>query len=200
MNSFPFLGVNQTGFSPIFLLIGILVLGLVGGGVYYWNQSKNSPSSETIQKQLPPTHTQSPDPTANWKAYTNNQLNFSFEYPPTWIIAPPGEGCCVTIYSNGATYPDKYLMVEADYGIKNQCEADKSYSREWKLREEQGNINNTPVTIFQGESNYQGILYDRKYLIIPTSQYCLRVDTFTKDDPATRAILDQILGTFEISS
>lgn len=77
----------QKGQILIFLLVGILVIG-VAGGAFYLGRS-------TIQKPLPTpsTASQTPQPnptpseeTANWKTYTNNQLHYSIKYPNDQFI------------------------------------------------------------------------------------------------------------------
>ncbi len=89
--------MKQTGFAPILILVGILVITLVGGGAYYFGSQK-----PPVQPQNPivissPTPTTSPTDasgvpngtaeTANWKTYTNNKYQFSFKYPPVWTYA-----------------------------------------------------------------------------------------------------------------
>lgn len=106
----------QKGFAPLLLLIGILIIGVVIGGVYYFKPSifspitKNSPRACTQEaKQCPDgssvgrtgpncefspcpktTTFSTPDEIANWKTYTNTKHNFSFKYPPDWETQPFG--------------------------------------------------------------------------------------------------------------
>lgn len=68
----------QKGFAPIYILIGILILGIIGGGAYYFGKSQVARSQPTQ-----PTITPSPipDETVNWKTYTNLQYGYSVKYP-----------------------------------------------------------------------------------------------------------------------
>lgn len=66
------------------LLLGDLALIFAAGmGYFYWQtqQLKQYPAP-TIQHPQPKPPTQSPDLTANWKTYLNNDYNFSLKYPP----------------------------------------------------------------------------------------------------------------------
>ncbi len=75
--------------SPIFtialimLLIGILSLA----GYFIWTKYLGGGKPETTPTPIAViTPTTTPDPTMDWKIYTNMVENFSFRYPPTWII------------------------------------------------------------------------------------------------------------------
>ena len=74
---------------PKFAFLGIVfvVLLLLLGGVYMLGRSsvlkELNPSSLTIPPKSPDMYQGSPtpDPTADWKTYTNTDLGFSFKYP-----------------------------------------------------------------------------------------------------------------------
>lgn len=71
----------QRGFSPIFVIIGILILA---GAAYYFNSQKALPSHST---NIPTSPSASPnDETINWKTYANPKYGYSFKYPSDWII------------------------------------------------------------------------------------------------------------------
>lgn len=84
----------QKGFTPILLLIGVLVVAAVAVGTYYLGKfsSKNSYTPPITQLPSPtntsystPSPSSSSDETANWKIYTNNKVGFSLKYPPRYI-------------------------------------------------------------------------------------------------------------------
>lgn len=106
---------EQAGFTPILVLVGILVLITVTGGAFYLGnslqkpiQSQNPVSTSAIPNPSPVAISQTPQPThsplptqtaiptnetANWKTYTNTKLGFSFKYPPEASVteSKPGE-------------------------------------------------------------------------------------------------------------
>src|SRR5258708_2073228 len=69
---------NQKGFAPIFLILGLVFVLLVGGGIYYQSRLQ---SQLFVDKHEPPTIPSMADQTANWETYTNSKHNFSFKYP-----------------------------------------------------------------------------------------------------------------------
>lgn len=95
--------MNQKGFALIFILIGVLLLALVGGGAFYFSRLsdiKSQPQnyvitsqtlqptvvpSEQNQSQIPPFfNIVSSQDATNWKIYKNDYWKFQFKYPPTW--------------------------------------------------------------------------------------------------------------------
>lgn len=72
------------GFIPIWVVI-LLVVGLAGG-VYYLGQVSTKTTNTVFQSSVNPSPTS--DPTANWKTYTNQNLDISFKYPP--LMKDPG--------------------------------------------------------------------------------------------------------------
>lgn len=96
--------MTQKGFTPIFLLIVILVvMGFVGGGVYLSKKNASTIKACTQDsKQCADGSlvyrigtncefadcpaTPSADETANWKTYTNTKYGYSLKYPSSLII------------------------------------------------------------------------------------------------------------------
>ncbi len=83
--------MNQKGQG---LIIGILVGLLVAGGLfgaYYLGIRNNKPQTQnpvvtsTTQQTVQPSPSSTPDPTANWKTYTNNKIGFVIKYPADTI-------------------------------------------------------------------------------------------------------------------
>lgn len=72
----------QKGFTPIFILIGLLIAGAIAGGAFYLNQTKNP---EVNLKPIPtPLTTPIEDETANWKTYESDLWKFLIKYPSGW--------------------------------------------------------------------------------------------------------------------
>jgi hypothetical protein len=70
----------QKGFAPILLLVGIIVIALIGGGVYYLG-TKNTSTPAQNQIAATPTPSHLKEPASNWKTYTNTQYGYSIKYP-----------------------------------------------------------------------------------------------------------------------
>ena len=69
--------------KAILVILGILlVAGLAGGGVWYWQKSKKSTIKET--SEAPTTK----DISSDFLQYTDNDLGFSIKYPKEWQEAP----------------------------------------------------------------------------------------------------------------
>lgn len=86
--------MNQKGFAPILIALGIiLILGIVGG-TYYLGTLKNQQAvsfGNKPQSQNPGVTSQTPQPTpnetANWKTYTDTKYGFSLKYPINYNVA-----------------------------------------------------------------------------------------------------------------
>ncbi|MBI2020732.1 hypothetical protein HYS94_04985 [Candidatus Daviesbacteria bacterium] len=73
----------QKGFAPLLIIVGILVVGLIAGGAYYLG-SVGAPKPQTPVVNQTPQPTA--DETANWKTYTNENLEFTIKYPSDWTV------------------------------------------------------------------------------------------------------------------
>jgi len=131
----------QKGFASILILVGILVITIVAGGVYYFGKSqvsKPQPSNPPVVSQTPqPTITTQPtsipDETANWKTYINKKYGFSVKYPATW-------------YSNDCGDEDLLLLDPSKTPI---CETEPYYPI-------QLNIDNNIKTVEQLKQSWTG--------------------------------------------
>lgn len=85
----------QKGFAPLFILVGILILGVIGGGIYYLGKSATtkplsqnpivSQATQLTSTPLPSeTSVKEGDETASWQTYTNDALGIKFSYPPVY--------------------------------------------------------------------------------------------------------------------
>ena len=77
---------KQKGFTPIIILIGILIVALIGSGAYYLGNKKAplpSPSPVSVQ---PSSTSSSSDETLNWKTYKNDKYGIEFQYPDSWML------------------------------------------------------------------------------------------------------------------
>ena len=82
------MSINQKGFANVILILLIVVI-LVGAVGYFAFVKKSepiaqqSPTPTPTQTQKPVSPTLTPDKTVNLKTYTDSNLNYSFQYPPT---------------------------------------------------------------------------------------------------------------------
>lgn len=100
---------KQKGQLTIFILVGILVLAGVAGGAYFLGKSGQSKPGQTVSQSQPtpqptsgPQASHIPDPTANWKTYTNAKVGFQVKYPPRYPkpALPSGAPTSSTIYAD----------------------------------------------------------------------------------------------------
>ena len=107
--------------TPLFALIGIILVVLVGVLGFFFGISYKKPSS--TQKQVytgpPPPVTPTIDPTGNWKTYTNTTYKFSFNYPTNYKITPISETTNdITLSSNNKTVLNILLLLNANETLK----------------------------------------------------------------------------------
>uniref|UniRef100_A0A7V3N4W8 Uncharacterized protein n=1 Tax=candidate division CPR3 bacterium TaxID=2268181 RepID=A0A7V3N4W8_UNCC3 len=124
-------------FPVIYLVLSLFILLLLAstGFLYYQNiQLKNMLASYQTQSTVSPTPAiyQSPipsttaDPTANWKTYTNKDLDYTIKLPSQFFIDE--RGCPNNLhftFSSTTTPPagllDIYINVPAQCSSENQC-------------------------------------------------------------------------------
>lgn len=103
---------NQEGFTPIILLVGVLVVTIVGVGVYYLEITKNNTPESTqpaityqnnpqsapdLTKQSTPT-----DETASWKVFNISECLVTFKYPNEWQNHLSNKDQCTVHYTKPA--------------------------------------------------------------------------------------------------
>ena len=98
IESQPQISPNVSDSSPVpqkkvpkkMILIGFifLIIVLIISGLYFylqkqWSSPKTQESLQNTQKAPSPT----PDPTANWKSYSNEKMGISFKYPTDYSVS-----------------------------------------------------------------------------------------------------------------
>ncbi len=99
---------KQKGFAPIIILVGVLVIAVVVGGVYFLGKQATPKTSQSLQPTTQPTIQPTTVPpiltpnvnsaptgaeeAADWKTYTNTKYGFSFQYPSDsdWVFIEHG--------------------------------------------------------------------------------------------------------------
>lgn len=142
--------MKQKGFAPIFILIGILIFVAVGGGAYFFGKSQtikpqpSAPVACTEEALVCPdgsavgrtgpncefapclTTAQNQTETADWKTYTDSNLNYSFQYPPTAceLQRVLGDNTFSVCYffkgSDGGSKHNNGYIISLDFISKNQ--------------------------------------------------------------------------------
>lgn len=76
----------QRGTAALFLLIGLLIVGLIG--IFFIFFLKNSPGKVSIlsSSPLPPIIRADPKPVSDLPTYTNQKLGFKFQYPSSVTV------------------------------------------------------------------------------------------------------------------
>lgn len=110
------------------LLSVLLLLTCLVAGFFAWQTQKLVKELTEIrnQKLVTPTPTTTPDPTADWKTYTNEKYQFSFKYPQKYIINDPSlpQTGLVRLYENGTGAESYDLIVDV---WKNKKEIPNNY-------------------------------------------------------------------------
>lgn len=113
--------MKEKGFSPILVLVGVLILVAVGGGAYYLGTIKNKSPIQNQATISPAKPSPSPAETANWKTFQSQK--FTFMYPSDWLIEDPkpyGQLARLTYKEGGNEY--KFII---ETGGRGGPEADK---------------------------------------------------------------------------
>lgn len=80
----------EGGQTQILILAGIVILVAVAGGIFYLGRiSAPKPQNVATSSPQPSTTlspTTSPDPTANWKTYTNARHAYTIQYPQEYTV------------------------------------------------------------------------------------------------------------------
>jgi len=80
---------REAGNAVTLTLLGLAVAILAGVFVLYWIGRDVAPPVPIEQQYTTESFVEEeqPDPRAGWHTYTNDDYNFSFQYPPGWIVA-----------------------------------------------------------------------------------------------------------------
>src|SRR5579859_6601864 len=84
--------VNQKGFATVLLIFGVLILAIVGGGVYYFYQKPGTPQLIQTIKSSPIPQASPSTQITNWKTYTSTNLGFLIKYPEEMETSPNERG------------------------------------------------------------------------------------------------------------
>lgn len=209
-------------FGKKWILIGVVLLLItLGGGSFVLSQQKAKPitiipPSPTISQITKPT----PNPTAEWKTYTNTKYGYTVRYPEIWQINVNGG-------ADPATSPATYLESACNYNSGQICSQilveigqsdgklepsfiinqtyDKILSRRYTV------LDNEPVQEIIYLAGNQGAGENKLYYILVVThnntKYTLKYEESAKNrhfklasDWQNKILIDQILSTFKFTN
>ncbi len=123
---------------PIIVTIIILFLLVVGtASAYLYFQRSMTKTVGTLCDPCENWSSPTPDPTANWKTYTNNSASFSIKYDPLWKITDNNK----TVFYNGnpswevkfniTEGTDLYINISENGNFKNDEDYLNFYKKEF---------------------------------------------------------------------
>lgn len=123
----------QRGFSPILILVGIVLVIVMVGGVYYLRIFQSTKSitqnSEvtTILKLTPIPSKSTTDETANWKSYTNKDIGIEIKYPDNLKKTPDSANGDYAEFNIYAPSNIEYLEIKTRPIFSSSIEKEKKY-------------------------------------------------------------------------
>lgn len=215
--------------SILFLALGLLLLALLAAGGYFFvnkgfltkekactQEAKVCPDGTSVGRTGPncefaacPTPTETPDPTASWKTYTNENIGFLLKYPSDWSLKP---------YDISTNYP-LHGLVQLTSNINSESLNERIILSYWdnqnrlsleeienKYKGEAGGPDiyfpNGKMIDFLGKQAYKGenvscapMMCDRIAIIKDTK--VIEIKSLYGGVNRNKAIFDQILSTFK---
>ncbi len=139
---------NQKGFSPVQILLIVVVVSLIGGtGWYVWQSTnKTNDTLETTSKALgeaqkaeKKTEAAKPaaDPIADWVEYKNTKGVFTLKHPKTWAPASRPELCSDGLALFGANAASVGTCASENGGQINVSSQEGTHDDEFALNPNQ---------------------------------------------------------------
>lgn len=202
------------------------------GGYYFGKQSLNSQTAVNDgQSQVLPTTTSqtndpiptinpssTPDPTANWKTYTNENYSYQLKYPSGWKTIPSiiKGSKTETVGLHGAELQGKTIYLHSNY-VQNPAmpflqietstnETQESYDtrKQSRSNSKETLVNGYPaITAKQKSSPEPGTSFDREgyvyFWFIYNNQLNNIYDITCSEDLPNENLCNQILSTFKFA-
>lgn len=191
----------QRGFSPILILVGILIIVAVTGGAFYFGRQTTKPQFISNPEVSP-----SPAETANWKTYTSS-FGYSFKYPSELNLT---SGSSVTSYAYDAQLAgDNYNLA---FCKPNYCEISKidqilspNFIKETVKKTDGLTVSGKPAFRIEGEykfSNAPNIYHIVEVINFKDNQFInIEANGLKGISPAQLTeTLDKILSTFKFAN
>lgn len=222
--------MNQKGFAPILIILGIVLLLGAVGGAYYFGQSSVKPSTSVSQTpvsnsqtsisptQSPAKTTISPTPTSvptvvdetvSWKTYVNTKYGFSFKYPQGFET----DTASGNPIDSGKIFRISFLSLDKEDTLSIMtalAEADFSYARKTYGFEGMKNISDssiqvgsfdTEITLTDSETDKTPVGLDKiSSYNVVVKDKLLVIEYGGKVETVSLQKLKQILSTFKFTN
>ncbi|MBI2037218.1 MAG: hypothetical protein HYT14_02560 [Candidatus Liptonbacteria bacterium] len=93
----------------LYVAIGILVLILIGAGIFYATRFTSPFPQESAKQAKAPN-----DETADWKTFSSATEGFTLKYPGDWTVENTSNTNCGNVKLNGSYCRDRYDFVSPD--------------------------------------------------------------------------------------
>jgi len=175
------------------MLLWFLILVLVGVAFYFGYQ--NLQLRQMISQNQPPpvstrTPTTTPDPTANWKTYTNSEIGFSLNYPKEWIQQKTNTPRVVSFDTKSDSPGEFFVAYHTNINDLSQ----------WLLANQAGeiistiNLNNNHFSVIKGGA----LKASQEYAInVGANNYLRLVVEPYPNTNISDEVINQILSTFK---
>lgn len=193
-------------FTLVILIVVVVGINLIGEIFFGWGKTVDH--VPTLSKTATPT----PDPTANWKTYTNNEMGFTIKYPSDWVEKLDPQGGVDSIYdpvsispvkSNGDTtinIPFRYVDISAYKSASSAAESATNYltnnpaynSVDSKRKTILLNGMSAEMFIQSGEGG-------RGYTIVVSNGSSVAWINISSAYPTNDSAINQILSTFKFT-
>jgi len=141
----------KQGFTPIALVVAVLILLAAGAGIILWQQTKlpAAPAGEATPPPVP-SGVEGPAPevvatttgadTTNWQTYRNDEYGFELSYPSTASVSEINNPRGISILEG---YVDKHFEIFVNYDWESRIQELKNnpYRRMKFIRQETAEIN-----------------------------------------------------------
>jgi len=207
----PVLEIPQVKNRSFFKAVLLMVLGLliVAGTVYAGTRigkKQITPSKIIAEPTLKPV-SPTPDPTADWKTYTNEKYSISFKYPFSWFVkdvtneAPGNFLQSIAFFANGTTNPSvgaegsegnellNLIITNPLINTEPISQSKEQFINSWgKIKKEKiVYIDNLPAAY---NTNLKSVVI----------WYNEKIQIFVNPYQDTKNIMDQILSTFKFTN
>jgi len=185
----------------ITLLSVLLLISCLIAGFFAWQTQRLVAELRVKNEELiinTPTVTPTPDPTADWKTYTNSEYGFSFKYPSDFLDKKMNDNS--VILSVGSK--DYSLSLKADSDLDIYTDEIKDIKKLFDTKEQNVNIKGIgPYTAYLRSIQSAGGEFSFfRIILIPIKSYMFDLSLSPKDEndfATSEELADQILSTFK---
>ncbi|MBI3103621.1 hypothetical protein HYZ05_01650 [Candidatus Daviesbacteria bacterium] len=209
----------QKGQALVYILVGVLIIGVVAGGAYYLGRqttTKPTPAPVVTSQTPQPTPSPSPDETANWKTYTSNKFSFSIKYP-NYINPTENQGSSPEIFIGGVSFEFNkencnphfcegvYIdVIKIPAGLTVQEALKDGYGGTFALTGKENDARNVMVEGLQGISATHEFSIDSKTydvaIVRGDKMYTFTLFSLNKNTTRYEKLFDLMFSTFKFTN